>query len=1113
MVGKTFVYDPTIEPLRDYLRRPGCPRASKRRGASMSDRQHNPGQISTDMTTLRKRAEEQARTLEPTSLSTQTPETIQQMLHELRVRQIELEMQNEELRRAQAKIEAGRARYVDLYDLAPVAYCTLSEQGLILEANLTATTLLGMARGALVEQPISRFILKEDQDIYYLHCKKLFETGEAQECELRLVKPDGTHLWAHLTSTATQAEDGAPVCRMVLSDITERKRAEEALCRSEERFRFLVDYSHDLIWMLRADGFFSYVSPSWKATLGYEPSFMVEKGFQPFVHPDDVAECEQYMKRVLDAGNSLVGPHYRVKHADGTWRWHEGSITPVFAEDESFAYFVGVSRDITERKQAEQTLQESEERFRNLMENIDTVAVQGYGPDGITQYWNKASERLYGYNQQEAIGCNLLDLIIPPEMKDDVAKAIREMAESCQAIPSGELLLMHKDGSRVPVLSYHAIVKVPGREQELFCLDVDITERKRAEEALREQRDFSESLIDTAQAIILVLDTKGRIVRFNSYMEQLVGYDLDEVKGMDWFETFLTPEIDRTVKPLFEKIVADSHTSGNVNPIIAKDGRTILVEWHNKTLKDKNGRTVGILAIGQDITEREQAEKNLKMAHEKLLTILDSIDATVYVADRNTHEILFMNQKMVTVFGGNKTGGVCYSAFRNNSAPCECCTNDQLIDKDGNPGSVCIWHDKNPVTGRYFINHDRAIEWTDGRLVRMQIATDITELKRVEAQLHQAQKMESVGRLAGGVAHDFNNMLGVILGHTEMALEETDPASPLHPGLQSVQHAAERSAALTRQLLAFARKQTVAPKILDCNDAVSGMLNMVRRLIGEDIDLVWLPHSDLWPIKMDPSQLDQILANLCVNARDAIAGVGKVTIETENISFDEASCTQHPGLRPGEYVLLAVSDNGCGMDQDTLLHLFEPYFTTKELGKGTGLGLATVYGVVKQNNGFINVYSEPGQGTTIKTYLPRHQAKGAPLPDKEAIRPIAPGHETILLVEDEPAILSLTTMMLERGGYAVLAAGTPGEAIRLATEHAGDIHLLMTDVVMPEMNGRDLAKNILSIYSHLKCLFMSGYTANVIAHRGVLDEGVNFIQKPFSKGELAAKVREVLDRD
>ncbi len=414
--------------------------------------------------------------------------------------------------------------------------------------------------------------------------------------------------------------------------------------------------------------------------------------------------------------------------------------------------------------------------------------------------------------------------------------------------------------------------------------------------------------------------------------------------------------------------------------------------------------------------------------------------------------------------------------------------------------------------GKWFYFTSAPLKDTEGNIIgAIETVQDITERKNTEAQLTQAQKMESVGRLAGGVAHDFNNMLGVILGHTELALLQADENHDLYADLKEIQKAAKRSADTTKQLLAFARKQTISPRQIDLNDTVESLLNMLRRLIGEDIDLVWHPSAHLWPVKMDPSQIDQILANLCVNARDAISGVGKLTIETGKKTFDVAYCNDHPGFIPGDFVLMAVSDNGCGMDKDILENLFEPFFTTKEVGKGTGLGLATIYGIVKQNNGFINVYSEPGQGSTFKIYLPRLVADediNMAVPEKKAA---AGGTETVLLVEDEPAILRMTGMMLERKGYSVLSAATPAEAVEKAKNHSGAIDLLMTDVVMPEMNGRDLAEQIATLYPNIRLLFMSGYTANVIAHHGVLDVGVAFIQKPFSMADMTMKVRAVLD--
>ncbi len=392
------------------------------------------------------------------------------------------------------------------------------------------------------------------------------------------------------------------------------------------------------------------------------------------------------------------------------------------------------------------------------------------------------------------------------------------------------------------------------------------------------------------------------------------------------------------------------------------------------------------------------------------------------------------------------------------------------------------------------------------------VKRDITEHLNIEMQLRQAQKMESIGRLAGGVAHDFNNMLTVILGHAKLGLMHLDPANPVCVDLKEISKTAERSADLTRQLLTFARKQTIAPKTIDLNDTVSGMLKMLQRLIGEDINLSWHPAAELWQVRMDPSQTDQILANLCVNARDAIAENGRITIETANRRIDAEHCIVNPEAVPGEYVCLTVSDSGSGMDKETQAHIFEPFYTTKELGKGTGLGLATVYGAVKQNNGFISIYSETGQGTTFSIYLPRETNVGTVRSAPTDAETAAPrGKETILLVEDEPAILNITRMLLQNQGYTVLAASSPDEAIRLASEQADEIQLLMTDVVMPEMNGRDLAQKLQSLYPQLKCLYMSGYTADVIAPHGVLGPGVYFIQKPYSMNTLAIKLREVLD--
>jgi nitrogen-specific signal transduction histidine kinase/CheY-like chemotaxis protein len=393
---------------------------------------------------------------------------------------------------------------------------------------------------------------------------------------------------------------------------------------------------------------------------------------------------------------------------------------------------------------------------------------------------------------------------------------------------------------------------------------------------------------------------------------------------------------------------------------------------------------------------------------------------------------------------------------------------------------------------------------------------DITDEKTAEAerarlqqQLIQATKMESIGRLAGGVAHDFNNMLNVIMGHVEFALDQIDGAHPVAADLTEVRRAAQRSADLTRQLLAFARRQAVAPRIIDLNDYVDRMLSMLRRLIGENVTLTWQPGDHLSAVEIDPTQVDQILANLTANARDAIAGVGQVTIRTSNVSFDAAYCREHPALRPGAWVLLELADSGRGMDQETLDHIFEPFYTTKAEGQGTGLGLATVYGIVEQNRGFITASSRLGGGTTVRIFLPRASTRTETAAVSPAKKP-AGGRETLLVVEDEPMLLKVTQAILQKLGYTVLAAGTPSQAIRFVEEQGDTIRLVVSDVVMPEMNGPDLVTRLIGIAPHLKCLFVSGYFTSAILPDGVVRSGAQFLQKPFAAADLAAKVRGLL---
>ncbi|MFH1036138.1 MAG: response regulator [Pseudomonadota bacterium] len=379
----------------------------------------------------------------------------------------------------------------------------------------------------------------------------------------------------------------------------------------------------------------------------------------------------------------------------------------------------------------------------------------------------------------------------------------------------------------------------------------------------------------------------------------------------------------------------------------------------------------------------------------------------------------------------------------------------------------------------------------------------------VEAELRQAQKMEAVGRLASGVAHDFNNMLGVILGYAGMTLSKLDSADPLYEYVSEIEKAGERSAELSKQLLAFSSRQMVTPKVIDLNQSIANLQKMLVRLVGEDIEFQFLPGESLWSLLIDLSQVNQILANLAVNARDAISETGTITIETSNVILDEEYCRRFANVAPGEYVSIAFSDTGMGMDAALVSHIFEPFFTTKEEGKGTGLGLSTVFGIVKQYDGFIHTYSEPGMGTTFKIYLPRFIGQ-AEAPSHKIKKAPVQGNETVLIVEDEKQVLALAKAVLESCGYRALTANTPNEALQLLKDYTEEIHLLLTDVIMPEMNGKELQKNVLEIRPQIKTLFMSGYTADAIVHRGMLEKGVQFISKPFTINAMIHKVREAL---
>ncbi|MDM7996239.1 MAG: PAS domain S-box protein [Acidobacteriota bacterium] len=764
--------------------------------------------------------------------------------------------------------------------------------------------------------------------------------------------------------------------------------------------------------------------------------------------------------------------------------------------------------------EAENAQRKIEERYRTALDGI-AEGCQIIGFDWRYLYINAAAIRYSGLRENELRGRTLMEIFRGIESTEEFAAYQRcMMTRTAQTLESATET---PDGKRWFVFSIQPI------PEGIFVLSTDITARKHMEDSLRDSEARYRSLFEHMTQGVFRLRANGELIDVNPAALRMLGLTREEFitrlsgdPGLDPVHEDGSP-ISNQERPPFVAMRTGKPASKVMGLLHPKTKERIWVASEAIPEFEEGKSSVSqVLVTFYDITARKKAEAEQAL----LASAIEQSGECIILIDTN-RIVRYANPVFETVTGKKREEAIGKPLPHDNSD-----THDKAFFKDFwyTISSGKVWR------GRIVNRKKDGTPYTEevtaspvfnsaGEIVNyVSVSRDITNVLKLEQdkeklqeQFLQVQKMESVGRLAGGVAHDFNNMLSVILGHTQLSLDAVNASHPLYMHLQEINQAALRSAELTRQLLAFARKQTIAPKVLDLNDTISGLLSMLRRLLGEDIDLAWMPGAHLWPIRIDPAQVNQVLTNLAVNARDSIDKTGRITIETENMTLDADYCAGHQGFIPGDFVVVSVSDNGCGMEKETLGHLFEPFFTTKKVGEGTGLGLATVYGIVKQNAGFINVYSEPGKGSTFRIYLPRYEQDLKP--GKETIRSDTPqgGAETIMLVEDEAAVQKLAKIMLERMGYTVIAAATPTEALRLAQEYSGEIHLLLVDVVMPEMTGRDLSERLVGVRPNLKRLFMSGYTANVIAHHGVLDEGVHFVQKPFSFKTLAAKVREALD--
>jgi len=760
-----------------------------------------------------------------------------------------------------------------------------------------------------------------------------------------------------------------------------------------------------------------------------------------------------------------------------------------------------------ERERAIQALRESEGRVRLLLDST-AEAIYGIDVQGNCTFCNAASLRMLGYDHPDDLLGKQMHWLMHYKRADGSPYPIEECPiqvsfRQGKGFHTDGEVLWRKDGSSFPAEYWSYPVVRDGVPIGSVVTFVDITERKRT----AEQMGRLAQAIESSSDLIGMADSDGHFAFINEAFVRALGYQSEELVGKH-FRVIMSPNNSRELLEQFGKKMYEPGGWKGECLAVCRNGVDLQVSLNVGPITDREGRVVGSFGIAQDISGRKRIEENLRRLAE---IVENSDDAIIRKALDGT--ILSWNGGAERMYGysaeeaiGETIGMLCPSETGDEISPI--LEKIRKGEKVEHFESTRIRKDGEKVRISLTVS---PIRDGSGKIVGASaIGRDITESKRMEEMFRQAQKMEAVGRLAGGIAHDFNNLLGVIIGYSEIFEERLSQNHPLRPKAEQIKKAGQRAATLTRQLLAFSRQQVIEPTVLDLNFVVADTLKMLQRLIGEDIQVIAVPDPKLGLVKTDQGQIEQVIMNLAVNARDAMPQGGKLTIATANVEIDEVYARLHPPAVPGQYVMLTVSDTGCGMSRETQSHIFDPFFTTKELGKGTGLGLSTVYGVVKQSGGYIWVYSEPGLGAMFKIYLPRVDEQISLSEQETNPNDIARGCETVLLVEDSQPLRELARELLEDSGYKVLEATGGADAIQVAGQYQWPIHLLMTDVVMAGMDGRTLAERMILSRPGIKVLYMSGYTDDTIVHHGVLDPGVALLQKPFTRAALANKVREVL---
>ncbi|MFM9904953.1 MAG: PAS domain S-box protein [Pyrinomonadaceae bacterium] len=984
--------------------------------------------------------------------------------------------------------------------------------------NKKAETLLGYSVEQWLTEPDfwANHLHPADREWATEFCAKAEERREDHELEYRMIAADDRVVWFKDRVTLNIDDDQTARYRGLMMDITNRMKAEEALRENREELTEAQRIAKvgSWTWDIATN------EVTWSDEL-YRPRGLDPNSPAPTLEEQQPFYTPESWTRLSAAINEAVtnGTPYELELEivleDSRHIWFMGRGEAVRDETGKIVKLRGTAQDITDRRIAEKSLRESQRRFRETLTNLEMIAVMT-GSDGKITFCNDYMLRLTGWVREEVLG-RLWSEVFLHDIDHDKAGILNSFPPDGPITAHFENQIKTRDGELRSVnWTNTALWDVQGRVIGVASLGDDVTERKRAEEALRLSESRYKKIVESAPEGIVVMDlATGKFVDFNQQALKLFDVTADEILGLGPAD--MCPEFQPDGQRSAEAIIGNVHRS--------LSGETPVFEWvHCNSKGDPFPCEVRLLQLPDesrmlirgtivDITEQKRIEQAVRLSEERYRDLVENTIDIIYShdLDGNFTSINRAGEQL----SGYTRDEACELNLTDITAPeFHQTVKEAMVKTLSGHGDEVLDVDIIAKDGRRIaIEVKSSVIYQNGEAVGIQgTARDVTDRKHLEQQLLQSQKLESVGRLAGGIAHDFNNMLTAINGYSSLVLEELPSGDPLRHYVEEIKSAGERSASLTQQLLAFSRKQIMQPLIIDVNTVVTGIEQMLRRLIGENINLKTELAPGLSSVMADPTQIEQVIVNLVVNARDAMPNGGTLKIETRNLQIGMGDVANHLFAQEGSYAVISVTDSGIGIPEDIRQHIFEPFFTTREIGRGTGLGLATVYGIVKQSNGYIELDTELGSGTTFSVYLPiveKHAENDARRPNSE---PSLRGYETVLLIEDEEAVRSVVSALLKRYGYTVFAAADGAEAVAICDNHSGPIHLLISDVVMPKISGPALAQKLLAKRKDMTVLYVSGYPGEAIAHHGILASDINFLQKPFTHEALAQKVNLVLGK-